>query len=292
MPVKTHPNVQLNTLYSLAGSTHETIDYALYNFLNDTLNISCTTNAGFTKVPVIFAIPERAYQVKNQNTLRPNTRTLNYPLMSISKESMNRNPQNRGRYGVGIFPYFRALEGGTLDIARIVNQDKTKNFANANSIRQSATKKNKNYQTFPGNNDEIVYQTLSVPMPSFVEIEYKITAITDYQQQMNQILQTFQNFSSTPGVFNIQHEGNTYEAFLSPNFGIDNNATGLDVNERVFKADISIMVLGYLIGKGENQEYPQIVVRESAAKIQIQRERSVVGDEVPYHYGKKSKYRP
>ena len=282
----------METLYSLAGSTHETIDYALYNFLNDTLNISCTTNAGFTKVPVIFAIPERAYQVKNQNTLRPNTRTLNYPLMSISKESMNRNPQNRGRYGVGIFPYFRALEGGTLDIARIVNQDKTKNFANANSIRQSATKKNKNYQTFPGNNDEIVYQTLSVPMPSFVEIEYKITAITDYQQQMNQILQTFQNFSSTPGVFNIQHEGNTYEAFLSPNFGIDNNATGLDVNERVFKADISIMVLGYLIGKGENQEYPQIVVRESAAKIQIQRERSVVGDEVPYHYGKKSKYRP
>jgi len=292
MPIQTPPNVKLNTMYSLAGSTHETIDYALYNFLNDTLNISCTTNSGFVKVPVIFSIPERAYQVKNQNTLRPNTRTLNYPLMSISKEGMTRNPQNRGRYGVGIFPYFRALEGGTLDIARTLNQDKTKNFANANSIRSSATKKDKNYQTFPGDNSEIVYQTLSIPMPSFVEINYKITAITDYQQQMNEILQTFQNFSSTPGVFNISHEGNTYEAFLSPDFSIENNPAGLDVNERKFTSEISIMVLGYLIGKGENQEYPNIVVRESAAKIQIQRERVVVGDEVPYHVGDKTKYRP
>ena len=52
------------------------------------------------------------------------------------------------------------------------------------------------------------------------------------------------------------------------------------------------MVLGYLIGKGQNQEYPNVVVRESAAKIQIQRERVVLGDEVPYHAGKKVKYRP
>jgi hypothetical protein len=292
MPINTKPNVELNTRYSLAGSTHETIDYALYNFLNDTLNVYCTTNGGFTKVPVIFSIPERAYQVKNQNTLRPNARTLNYPLMSISKESMNRNPANRGRYGVGIYPYFTALGGGTLDIARTINQDKTKNFANANSIRKSATKKDKNYQTFPENNKEIVYQTMSIPMPSFVEITYKITAITDYQQQMNQILQVFQNFTSTPGVFNIEHEGNKYEAFLSPDFTIENNAAGLDVDERKFQSNISIMVLGYLIGKGQNQEYPNVVVRESAAKIQIQRERVVLGDEVPYHAGKKVKYRP
>jgi len=184
------------------------------------------------------------------------------------------------------------LGGGTLDIARTINQDKTKNFANANSIRKSATKKDKNYQTFPENNKEIVYQTMSIPMPSFVEITYKITAITDYQQQMNQILQVFQNFTSTPGVFNIEHEGNRYEAFLSPDFTIENNAAGLDVNERKFQSNISIMVLGYLIGKGQNQEYPNVVVRESAAKIQIQRERVVLGDEVPYHAGKKVKYRP
>ena len=84
MPIHTKPNVQLNTEYSLAPSTHETIDHALYNFINDNFNISCSTNDGFTKVPVIFSIPERAYQIKNDPLLRPNGRTLNYPLLSIN----------------------------------------------------------------------------------------------------------------------------------------------------------------------------------------------------------------
>ncbi len=292
MPIRTSVDTQLSASYSLAASTHEMIDTALFNFINDELNIFCTTNEGFSKVPVSFAVAERAHQIKNDPTLRPNGRTLKYPLIAISKDSMNRNPQNKGKYGVDSFPYFGYYKrGGAIDIARAVNQNKTKNFANANAIRRSGTKQDPNRQTFPEENNNIVYDTLSIPMPRFVEIGYTITAVAEYQQQINEIAQVLQTFTGMPGMFNIHYEGNRYEALMSPDFSIENNSEGLDLNERLFKINMNTTVYGYLIGADKNQETPKVVVRESAAKVTIGRERSVLGDEVPYHQNIKSKYR-
>ena len=218
---------------------------------------------------------------------------LEYPLISIVKEGINRNPSNKGPFKSYQFPYFSYYKkGGSIDIARVVNQDKTRNFANAAALNKSATDKNINYQTFPMVNKEIVYDTLTVPMPTYVEISYTVSAVTHYQQQMNEILEVFQNFSSIPSVFPIKNERNSYETFMSPDFSFENNSSGLDVNQRVFKTNISFLVLGHLIGEGKNQDTPIIVRRESAAKVEIQRERVVVGDEVPYHVNQKPKYRP
>ena len=51
-------------------STLETVDYAIYNWLNDELDLHATTQDGFEKVPVIWASAERAFQVKRRNDLR------------------------------------------------------------------------------------------------------------------------------------------------------------------------------------------------------------------------------
>ena len=55
MPVRTPTNTQLSSSYALMPSSIETIDYALYNFINDELNVNVTTNKGFEKIPVIFS---------------------------------------------------------------------------------------------------------------------------------------------------------------------------------------------------------------------------------------------
>ena len=163
MPIDTPLNTQLSASYPLAPSTLEDIDYAIYNYLNHDLNIYTDTNQGFEKVPVIFSIPERAYQIKADPTLRSNGRTLVYPLMAVIRNSVTKNPSNKGRYGVYVPPYFDYYDrGGAIDIARVVEQDKTKNFANANSIRRSTSGKSKTFQTFPGENKNIVYETLSI----------------------------------------------------------------------------------------------------------------------------------
>ena len=295
MPIRTPTNTQLSSSYSLAPSTLEHVDYALYSYINDKLNISTDTNKGFEKVPVIFSIPERSYQIKNNPTLRPNGRTLVYPLISILRNSVTKNPQNKGRYGVYVPPYFDYYHrGGTMAIARVVEQEKTKNFANANAIRghMSGTGTNKNYQTFPRVNKNIVYDTLLIPIPTFVEVNYTIGIISEYQQQMNEIIAPFAAETSTPSVFKISHEGNSYEAFTEPDFAFENNSSGLETSERIFKTNINIKVLGYLIGSGKNQDTPIPVHRQGAAKLQIQRERVVLGETPDYNPDKKGKYRP
>ena len=55
MPIRTPLNTKLSSSYTLAGSTIEDIDYALYNFINDDLNIFVDTNEGFEKVPVLYS---------------------------------------------------------------------------------------------------------------------------------------------------------------------------------------------------------------------------------------------
>ena len=62
MPKRTELNQDLNAKYGFRPSTIEDIDRALYNFVNDDLNIFCNTNEGFRKVPVLFAPPDRDWE--------------------------------------------------------------------------------------------------------------------------------------------------------------------------------------------------------------------------------------
>ena len=137
---------------------------------------------------------------------------------------MVKNPQNKGRYGVYIPPYFDYYNrGGSIEIARTIQQDKTKNFANSNAIRKSSGKDNANRQTFPGENKNIVYESVSIPMPKFVEVSYEIKLISEYQQQMNQMMEVMTTFTGSPSVFKIFNGGNQYEAFMEQNYNINNN---------------------------------------------------------------------
>lgn len=293
MPIRTPVQTQLSASYPLADSSIESIDFAMFDFLNDNLNIFCDTNKGSEKVPVIFSTPERAFQVKNEQTLRKdNGRTINLPLITLKRTGMVKNPQNKGRYGVYVPPYFDYYNrGGSIEIARTVQQDKTKNFANSNAIRKSSGKDNANRQTFPGENKNIVYESISIPMPKFVEVSYEIKLISEYQQQMNQMMEVMTTFTGSPSVFKIFNGGNQYEAFMEQNYNINNNFE-LGTEERRFETSITTMVLGYLIGAGDNQKTPNVVIRESAAKIRIQRERTIVGDMPEFRKDSKDKYRP
>ena len=180
MPIRTPVNVQLSSSYSMAPSKIEDVDFAVYNFVNDQLNISVDTSAGFEKVPVLYSLPERSYQIKNDPNLRPNGRTLMYPLISINKTSVVQNPANKGIYGVNLPPYFDYYDrGGSIAIARQVEQEQTQKFANANAIRKSDGGQNKDRQTFPGVNKNIVYETILIPMPTFIEMTYNIGIVAE-----------------------------------------------------------------------------------------------------------------
>jgi len=293
MPRNTPVNTQLSSSYPLAPSSLESIDYALYDFVDKELNIFCDSNQGFEKVPVIFSTPERAFQIKNNPDLRTEGgRTLVYPLISVKRTSMTRNPTNKGRFGVYVPPYFDFYKkGGSIEIARMVQQEKTQKFANSNAIRRSPGGTDINYQTFPKQNKNIVYETVTIPMPTFVEVSFEINLFSEYQQQMNQMVEVFTTYGSVPSSFDIKHDGNSYKAKVNPDFSV-NNTTELGTSERRFQTTVSTMVLGYLVGAGKNQKTPNVVIRESAAKIRLNRARSIVGDIPEFHVDSKDKYRP
>ncbi len=294
MPNRTKLNEQRNAVYPLAPSSIENIDQAMFDYINKELDIFCDTNEGFKKVKVKFAGTERAFDIKSDPMLRSvNGRTLEYPIISVNRESMVANPQNKGRYGVYIPPYFDYYEqNGAVEIARVVQQDKTKNFANSNAIRKSSSKKDPNRQTFPGQNKNIVYETISVPIPTFIEVQYTISVITNYQQQLNEIVTPFMTKTGVPSVFKIKNEGHSYEALFEKNFTLDGNQNNMGTDERVFSANFTVTVLGHLISAGKNNETPAVIKSQSAAKVTMQRERVIVGDIADFHKDIKSKYRP
>jgi len=286
MPKRTELNQELDARYGFRPSTIEDIDRALFNYVNDDVNVFCNTNEGFKKVPVLFASPERAFSIKDDPELRKNGRTLEYPLISIVRGQMINNPANKGKYGVYIPPYFGFYKkGGAIPIARRVNQDKSRLRANATA------EKTFKQDTFPFDNERVVYDTLYVPMPTYVEVTYEVKMIAEFQQQMNEIISAFMGRFSTPVAFKIQHEGNVYEAFGDETFTNEGNNSGLGTDERIFKSTTTITVLGYILGADKNEDVPAVVVRESAAEVTIGRERTVLGDEPEFHAGRKDKYR-
>ena len=54
---------------SIEPSTIETIDLAIYEWLDKTMNIHTNTNRGWRKTPVIWVSGERSHQIKFDNQL-------------------------------------------------------------------------------------------------------------------------------------------------------------------------------------------------------------------------------
>ena len=85
-------------------ATLETIDQAFYNWLNESLDISATTNKGWNKVPLIWVSAERSYQVKHNKDLRDSFGVLKLPLISIERTSIVKDPARKGIYQANLPP--------------------------------------------------------------------------------------------------------------------------------------------------------------------------------------------
>ncbi len=109
---------------------------------------------------------------------------------------------------------------------------------------------------------------------------------TEYQQQMNELLQPFAVATGGINSFVLEENGHRYEGFMQPSYSQENNVGDMGEEERMYQTAIEIKILGYLIGAGTNQKTPQIVERENAVEIKLPRERVILGDTPPWKDGK------
>jgi hypothetical protein len=197
------------------------------------------------------------------------------PAMSIERTSMEKDPNMKGVAWSHV-PRQNDAKGGAITVARRIQQEKTSNFANADAKRLFKQK------TYPFKNEKVVYETITMPMPTYVVINYKITVNTEYQQQMNEIVTPFMAYTGQINNFFINKDGHRFEGFVQGNFGLENNVSNLAEEERNFKTTVDLKVLGYLMGSDKNDNQPKVTIRESAAEIRFGRERVIVGDKKEY----------
>tara|TARA_Y100000310_G_scaffold139777_1_gene139123 strand:- start:3698 stop:4642 length:945 start_codon:yes stop_codon:yes gene_type:complete len=264
-------------------STLETIDRAMLGFIDEELNLSVGTNEGFKKVPVLWVTAERAYQLKQNKDIRDSEETLILPLITINRSNVTKEQDFRGTVYANLYPNSDA-RGGTITVARSINQKKTAEFQNAHSKRKRGPNKNVSNKMLNTNKRNMstqrtVYETITMPLPVWVKVAYEITARTEYQQQLNELITPF---LTVPGNSRmpkrIHNEGHYYEIFIEGSLSDGSNKASLGMEHRNYETTINIEVLGYLMGDGDNDEKPKIVRRENAVEFRFARERTILGD--------------
>ena len=257
-----------------APSSLETIDGAVLDYVNESLNIFVETNEGFKKVPVLWVTAERSYQIKHSKELRDKEETLVLPLIAISRASIDKNPANEYAIPAANIPEVRDAMGGSITVGRRINQKKTAEFQNAYAERKYKQ------STWPQVvNNKTVYETITIPFPTWVALTYEISVRTEYQSQMNQIIRKFIRQGGLNRMpFPIAKEGHKYEAFYDGKVANNSNVANLGMEQRNYENKINLKVLGYLIGDGDNEERPNLVYRQNAVEVKIPREQVIFGD--------------
>ena len=257
-------------ILSIEPSTIETIDLAVYEWLDKTMNIHSNTNRGWRKVPVIWVSGERAFQIKNDRTLRDVNGNFILPVITLTRESMTKSITKKGSFFANVpADDFR---GGVVEVSRKISQEKTNNYARSRN--------NKKYLEYniKEKNDKIVYEVAKIPLPTYVDIKYSISFNTEYQQQMNEIVQPFVTYTNSINHFIVRKEEHKYEAFFDKETNIKNDGTfsKLDEQTRLFKSDLSLNVFGYLLGSGNNSDKPKVVISETIVEIKIPKEKEIL----------------
>jgi hypothetical protein len=277
-------------------STIETIDAAIHNYIKE-LNLHAATNKGFAPVPVIWVGAERTFQIKNDLTLRDSEGLLKLPLLTIERKEIEKDP-SKSPLPTNVPDYGN---GGYIRVRRRIKQDKTSAFKNAQNLKKSGANLDvgssdkeyifdrklpsrlaKMFDTSPSHaKGKVVYETIYIPVPVYVNVKYEIHIRAEYQQQMNQLLTPFisgNRQGRNHKYFTLGQDNHMFEGFIENSFSNDNNAAKLDEEERIFNSIVNINILGYLIGSADNEDANVAKVYENVVDLKISRERVILDD--------------
>tara|TARA_R110000824_G_scaffold243438_1_gene432108 strand:- start:4144 stop:5019 length:876 start_codon:yes stop_codon:yes gene_type:complete len=249
----------------MLSSTIEDIDYAFMSWMKVDLRLSTTTNEGYTTVPVLWQVPERSYQIKHARDLRDDAGALKLPIIGVERASITKDPAKRGSFQANLYSDKFNGRAGRFVIAKRIVQDKTRNFAVAAGTRTNNDGTLQKH--FPRVNRKVVIQTVSIPIPVYVTIDYKIVLKSEYQQQMNDMLAPFIARTGQTNAFTLKRKGHIYESFIQSSFVHSSNVANLGEDMRMYTSEVNIQVLGYLIGTGDSDDRPIVRLEENTVEF-------------------------
>ena len=257
------------------ASTIETVDTGFYEWVDKSLNLHTRTNKGLVKAPVLWLGTERVFQIKSDQRIRDIHGKLILPLITINRNSMTKDPSFKGSYQAHL-PGNSA--GASTSWKKNYNQEKTSNFQKERHFAD--TKGNETNK--PIQDSGIVYDHYSTEMPVYLTMMYEVVIRAEYQQQMNDLLQPFITSTGQINSVIFKKDGHRYEAFIQQDFSQNDTVSNLAEQARVFETKITVKVLGYLLSEGVNRDKPILSRKENRARIRFTRERTMVGDKIPW----------
>lgn len=254
-------------------STMENIDFAFYDWLDKELNIFCTTNEGWKKIPIIWAGQERAFQEKSNRDLRDAEGTIKLPIISISRKSVAKDLSKKGPMWANI-P--EEGKGGSYPYTTRIKADKTADFRREQSLK---TRGQINFVSPKKQQKHILYETIWLPQTVYIENTYAVEFKVSFMQQMNEILQVLLTKTGSINYFVCGREGHMYEGFM-PKDLTSNIKSALEKEERVFPFSFEIRILGYLMGADSNNEKPKVIIKENIVEVKTNRERTMFPEDI------------
>lgn len=276
-------------------STIETVDLAIYDYVNNKINVSSQSNEGFKKTPVLWTGAERAFQIKSNPDIRDDNGKLIFPLITIERKSVEKDPTFKGSFQAH-FPDGPGPKRLGVPIARRIVQDRSSEITKVDLERfitgigsrdpryirsfekDFASEKSSLIKTFTRKNNKTIYQTIYGPIPTYVKVMYSVKVRTNYQTQMNDLTTPFLTTTGQINAIHIKAEGHRYEGFIEGSFSYNNNISNFESDERIFETEINIRVLGYLMGEGKNAEKPKFSIVENIVQVKLPRERVITMD--------------
>jgi hypothetical protein len=223
--------------YSIKPVTLEVVDQAIVDYFDKRLSTTVDTERGRVKVPVIFASGERWKLIRDNKGLRDENGTLILPLISVRRTNIDRTP---GQHAL-------AQETSHIVVRKEIHA-KTANMQTLVKARQTAG--------FPESKREPVYEYLTIPFPDFATVYYEIIIWTQYQTQMNEVLEKiFYNYDHMDSfVMPVEYDGhkrkgNSYYfvGFRDGSVVPQSNVEEFTNQERIIKYSYSIRVPAYFM---------------------------------------------
>lgn len=240
-------------------STIENIDFAVYDYFKNNLDISVKTNKGFKKVPLRWSMPERSLLSKEEPRKEG---VFELPVITISREGINKSLSKKGSFYANV-PSDQT--GTSITLGKRITQEVTKKFAAASALRKT----NNRFSNLKFNNKKVVYEFFNIPQIIHLNLNYSLTLTANYQEQINDMVAPL---IARPGNINyiiINKNNHSYELFIEENFSQKDSKNNLSEEERIYETTVNLRVLGYLFGEGRNEKKNFISLKQNFVDVRI-----------------------
>ncbi len=219
--------------YEISPVTIRTVDQAVIDFFSKKIKLIVDSAEGPKKVPVVFSIGERAGLSKNQPNLRDENGTLILPILSVTRNDIERTEGFGGM--TSQVPYITVssrIHEKTNELQNLIDSRKTNGFPE--------TKK-----------DKIIREYLTLPFPDSSIFHYTVNIRTQYQGQMNEMLEIiFASYDFKDSfVMPVEYDGDNpkgdsyyFVGFREGNFSPSSNVENMTDAERIIKCTATFRV--------------------------------------------------